>query len=111
MTAKREMMCQEILNKAKELKSQLEDALCRLSEADEPVEAQLSFWDAADRMEELRGLVDAEVARQLKARMAAGVRIEELRGLAYILSLGDECGFTKACCAVRGEIARLQNAS
>ena len=100
------MPCREVLDKAQELKSQLEDALCKLCEAHDLVKAQLSFWDATDRMEELRRLVDAEVALQLEAKIAEGIRYDELLGLRYILSLGDECGFTKACCAVRAEIAK-----
>jgi hypothetical protein len=111
MTAKKDMTFREILDKAKELKSELEIALCKLSEANEPVDAQLAFWEATDRMKELRGMVDAEVTRQLKVQMAAGVQNLTLRAFAYLLSQGDERGFTRACCAVRAEIARLSKAA
>jgi hypothetical protein len=97
-----------MLSKAKELRSHLVRVFYNLTEADDPLEAQLFFWDAAERMEELRSLVDVEVARKLKARIAAGIQMQELRGLAYILSLGDECGCTKACSLVRAEIARAE---
>jgi hypothetical protein len=108
MDAMKELNYRSMLNAVKEFKSHFEQALFDLSEADEPLEAKM---DAIDQMEEQRSMIDGAVAQLLKARIYAGIGIEELRELANILSLDRERGFTKTCCVVRAKIARVEKSN